>query len=105
MKRWKLPKDDADLYELWLENGQSNTKVAELFGTHESAVRRRVYRYAGIEPRPYKKMPMAGRELYEAWLKAGGDSHAAGILAARWGVKSQSLRAAMRRYLNTLDSN
>ena len=101
--RRKLPKDDADLYKLWLENDQSNTKVAEMFGVTESAVRWRIYRYAGIEPRPYKKMPLAGRELHEAWLMAGGDSHAAGILAARWGVKAQSLRAAMRRYLNTVD--
>ena len=106
MSEWrKLPKDDADLYRLWLENGKNNHKVAKLFEADESAVRKRVYRYAGVEPRSYKKMPLAGRELYEAWLRAGGDRHAASSLASRWGVNSQSLRSALRRYLKTVDPN
>jgi hypothetical protein len=96
-----LPKDDAQLHEAWLAHGSNNAKTAEHFGVQESAVRKRMYRYAGVTPRPYTRLPLAGKALLDAWVNEGADRNAAGRLATIHGVKAQSIRAALRRYFKT----
>lgn len=96
-----LPESDQEIYKVWCELGKNNSKTAEKFGVGESAVRKRMRAYR--PPRPYSRLPLAGNELYGAWLKAGADCHSTTRLATMYGVKAQSIRKALRVYLDRTD--
>lgn len=94
-----LPGDD-EVVKAWREHGQNNSRTARYFGVNESAIRKVIARATGRPPKKYKKLPAAGRELHEALLAEGTDRWAVGRLARRYGVKPQSVRAALRRYFD-----
>jgi len=96
-----LPSDD-EVVKAWREHGQNNSRTARHFGVNESTIRKVLLR-KGHKPRPYKRLPLAGAQLYGAFLKEGGDCHSVGRLARSYGVKPQSVRAALRRYLDRVD--
>jgi transposase-like protein len=97
-----LPSDD-DVVKAWREHGKNNSATARSLGVNESTIRKVLLR-TGHKPRPYKRLPLAGAQLYGAYLKEGGDCHSVGRLARRFGVKPQSVRAALRRYLDKVDA-
>lgn len=92
-----LPSDD-DVVKAWREHNKNNSATARHFGVNESTIRKAVARATGRQPGAYKRLPAAGRELHEALLAEGTDRWAVGRLARRYGVKPQSVRAALRRY-------
>jgi transposase-like protein len=97
-----LPSDD-EVVKAWREHDQNNSRTARHFGVNESTIRKVVARATGRAPRTYKRLPLAGAGLYGAFLKEGGDCHSVGRLARSYGVKPQSVRAALRRYLDKQD--
>lgn len=97
-----LPSDD-DVVKAWREHGKNNSATARSLGVNESTIRKVLLRN-GRKPRPYKRLPLAGAQLYGAYLKEGGDCHSVGRMAKRFGVKPQSVRAALRRYLDKVDA-
>lgn len=97
-----LPSDD-EVVKAWRKHGQNNSATARELGVNESTIRKVVIRATGRKPRQYKRLPLQGAQLYGAFLKEGGDCHSVGRLAKRFGVKPQSVRAAMRRYLDKVD--
>lgn len=97
-----LPSDD-DVVKAWREHGKNNSATARSLGVNESTIRKVLLRN-GHKPRPYKRLPLAGAQLYGAYLKEGGDCHSVGRMAKRFGVKPQSVRAALRRYLDKVDA-
>lgn len=97
-----LPSDD-EVVKAWRDHDKNNSATARHFGVNESTIRKAVQRATGRKPAPYKRLPLAGVALYDAFLKEGGDSGAAGRLARSYGVKAQSVRAALRRYLDRVD--
>jgi transposase-like protein len=96
-----LPSDD-EVVKAWREHGKNNSATARFFGVNESTIRKVLLRN-GHKPRTYKRLPLAGAQLYGAFLKEGGDCHSVGRLARSYGVKPQSVRAALRRYLDRVD--
>lgn len=92
-----LPSDD-EIVAVWRRYNQNNSATARHFGVNESSIRKRVARATGKRPNRYKRLPAAGRALHEELLKEGTDRYAVGRLARRYGVKPQSVRAALRRY-------
>lgn len=97
-----LPADDV-VVKTWRNHGNNNSATARALGVNESTIRKAIVRATGRKPRPYKRLPLAGAQLYGAFLKEGGDCHSVGRLAKRYGVKPQSVRAALRRYLDRVD--
>ena len=97
-----LPSDD-DVVKAWREHGKNNSATARSLGVNESTIRKVLLR-TGHKPRAYRRLPLAGAQLYGAYLKEGGDCHSVGRLARRFGVKPQSVRAALRRYLDKVDA-
>jgi hypothetical protein len=96
-----LPESNEELFKAWCELGRNNSETAKKFGVGESAVRKRMRAYR--QPRSYNRLPLVGNELYGAWLKEGADCHSTTRLAARYGVKAQSIRKALRVYLDRID--
>jgi transposase-like protein len=96
-----LPTDD-EVVKAWREHGKNSSATARALGVNESTIRKVLLRN-GYKPRQYKRLPLQGAQLYGAYLKEGGDCHSVGRLARRFGVKPQSVRAAMRRYLDRVD--
>lgn len=96
-----LPESNEEIYKVWCELDRNNSKTAARFGVGESAVRKRMRAYQA--PRAYNRLPLSGNELHGAWLKAGADCHATTRLAAMYGVKAQSIRKALRIYLDRTD--
>ena len=96
-----LPSDD-EVVKAWREHDKNNSRTARHFGVNESTIRKVLLR-TGYKPRTYKRLPLAGAQLYGAFLKEGGDCHSVGRLARSYGVKPQSVRAALRRYLDRVD--
>lgn len=92
-----LPSDD-EVVAVWRKHDQNNSATARYFGVNESSIRKRVARATGKAPNRYTRLPAAGRALHEELLKEGTDRYAVGRLARRYGVKPQSVRAALRRY-------
>jgi len=97
-----LPSDD-EVVKAWRNHDKNNSRTAKYFGVNESTIRKVVQRATGRTPRPYKRLPLGGAALYGAFLKEGGDCHSVGRLARSYGVKPQSVRAALRRYLDRVD--
>jgi transposase-like protein len=97
-----LPSDD-EVVKAWREHDKNNSATARHFGVNESTIRKAVTRETGRKPRAYRRLPLAGQALYGAFLKEGGDRGAASRLARSYGVKPQSVSAALRRYLDRVD--
>lgn len=97
-----LPSDD-EVVKTWRDYDKNNSRTARYYGVNESTIRKVVVRATGLKPRAYKRLPLAGAQLYGAYLKEGGDCHSVGRLARSYGVKPQSVRAALRRYLDRVD--
>jgi hypothetical protein len=93
-----LPSDD-EVVKAWRRHDQNNTRTARALGVNESTIRKAVQRATGRKPRSYKRLPVGGRELYAEWLKDGAERSSVGRLAARYGVKPQTIRASMTRWL------
>lgn len=95
-----LPSNE-ELFKVWCELGRNNSKTAERYDVGESAVRKRMRSHQ--PPRAYNRLPVAGNELYGAWLKAGADCHSTTRLAATYGVSRQALYKALRMYFERTD--
>jgi transposase-like protein len=97
-----LPADD-EVVRVWREHGKNNSATARALGVNESSIRKCVARATGRKPQVYKRLPVGGKALHEELLKEGTDRYAVGRLARRYGVKPQTVRAALRRYFSKSD--
>lgn len=95
--------DDDEIVRTWKQLGNNNSATARYYGVNESAIRKRVTRATGRKPNQYKRLPATGKALHEELLREGTDQYAVGRLARRYGVKPQTVRAALRRYFTKND--
>lgn len=98
----KVKTDDEALVQTWRAAGRCYTKTAEVTGLSPTIVRGRVMGRLDLEPRRYRPIGITGEEVHARWLALGGDRHAMGRLARRMNAKEDTLRAAMRKHLNSI---
>lgn len=96
---------DSDIVKTWRGHGENSSAAARSLGLNEWIVRGALTRESARKPRAYNRLPLAGEELYRAYLAEGGDRHSARRLAERFRAKPQSVRAALRRYLDKQEAS
>lgn len=94
---------DELILETWRECGDNYALTARTLGIGKNVVRKRIMRKLRLKSRPYRHLRIPGAELYRLWLEAGGNRFSAREVAFSIGYEVETVRAAIKRHIRSLE--